>query len=160
MLFLWRIAPARPCGISAECEVENMPDLKPELSGKSRYWIPRHRYYELKHYCLQYPEWKRMYAGLGLETGASKLDAMRGSNLSDPTARFGQMRADLRNAMELIAKTAAEASPELDAFLLKAVTEDISFTQLQTMYGIPCGKDLYYEAYRKFFWLLSSKKKI
>ena len=32
--------------------------------------------------------------------------------------------------------------------------------QLQTLYRIPCGKDLYYEAYRKFFWLLSSKKKI
>ena len=137
-----------------------MADLKPELSGKSKYWILKHRYYELKHYCLQYPEWKKMYAGLGLETGAAELDAMRGSDLSDPTARFGQMRADLWNAMEMISKTAAEASPDLSSFLLKAVTEEISFTQLPTLYGIPCGKDLYYEAYRKFFWLLSSKKKI
>lgn len=101
-----------------------------------------------------------MYAGLGLETGAAKLDAMRGSDLSDPTARFGQMRADLWNAMEMISKTAVEASPDLGSFLLKAVTEEISFTQLQTLYGIPCGKDLYYEAYRQFFWLLSSKKRI
>lgn len=137
-----------------------MPDLKPELSGKSKYWIPKHRYYELKHYCLQYPEWKRIYTSLGLEAGASKPDALRGSELSDPTARFGQMRADLWNAMELISKTATEASQELDVFLLKAVTEEIPFTRLQTMYGIPCGKDLYYEAYRKFFWLLSNKKKI
>lgn len=156
----WPIAPVIRCALSVECEVEWMADLKPELSGKSKYWIPKHRYYELKHYCLQYPEWKKMYAGLGLETGAAKLDAMRGSDLSDPTARFGQMRADLWNAMEMISKTAAEASPDLSSFLLKAVTEEISFTQLQTLYGIPCGKDLYYEAYRKFFWLLSSKKKI
>ena len=97
-----------------------------------------------------------MYAGLGLETGAARLGTMRGSERSDPTARFGQMRADLRNAMELISKTAAEASPDLRAFLLKAVTKEITITQLQTLYEIPCGKDLYYEAHRKFFWLLSS----
>ena len=120
----------------------------------------RHRYYELKHFCLQYPEWKRRYADLGLETGASKLNAMRGSDVSDPTTRFGQMRAELWSAMELISKTATEASPDLDKFLLKAATEEIPFTQLQTLYGIPCGKDLYYEAYRKFFWLLSIKKNI
>jgi hypothetical protein len=137
-----------------------MPDLKPELSGKSKYWIPKHRYYELKHFCLQYPEWKRMYSDLGLETGASKLNVRRGSDISNPTARFGQMRAELWNAMELISKTATEASPDLGRFLLKAVTEEIPFTQLQTLYGIPCGKDLYYETYRKFFWLLSNKKRI
>lgn len=27
----------------------------PELSEKNPYWIERHRYYELKHFCLQYP---------------------------------------------------------------------------------------------------------
>lgn len=27
---------------------------KPELSLKNPYYLPRHRYYELKHFCLQY----------------------------------------------------------------------------------------------------------
>ncbi len=137
-----------------------MPDLKPELSGKSKYWIPRHRYYELKHFCLQYPEWKKLYCDLGLHVGAHRLDATRGSDISDPTAQYGQKRAELWKAMELISKTASEASSELSPFLLKAVTEEIPFVQLQTLYDIPCGKDFYYEAYRRFFWLLSNKKRI
>ena len=40
-------------------------NIRPELSNKSPYWIERHRYYELKHFCLQYPIWKRAYAALG-----------------------------------------------------------------------------------------------
>ena len=27
--------------------------IRPELSEKNPYWIERHRYYELKHFCLQ-----------------------------------------------------------------------------------------------------------
>ena len=32
--------------------------MKPELSKKNEYWLPKHRYYELKYFCLQYPYWK------------------------------------------------------------------------------------------------------
>ena len=38
--------------------------IRPELSEKNPYWIERHRYYELKHFCLQYPIWKKAYAAL------------------------------------------------------------------------------------------------
>lgn len=34
-------------------------DMRPELSQKNPYWIGKHRYYELKHFCLQYPIWKK-----------------------------------------------------------------------------------------------------
>lgn len=37
---------------------------KPELSQKNPYWIEKHRYYELKHFCLQYPIWKKAYNSL------------------------------------------------------------------------------------------------
>ena len=44
--------------------------IRPELSEKNPYWIERHRYYELKHFCLQYPIWKKAYAALdGLAGG-------------------------------------------------------------------------------------------
>ena len=42
--------------------------IRPELSKKNKYWIPRHRYYELKHFCLQYPEWKEQYTNLSSVT--------------------------------------------------------------------------------------------
>ena len=48
--------------------------IRPEVSEKNKYWIERHRYYELKHFCLQYYIWKRAY---------SALDGLNGSN-KDP----------------------------------------------------------------------------
>ena len=38
--------------------------LRAELSEKNPYWIEKHRYYELKHFCLQYPIWKKIYRSL------------------------------------------------------------------------------------------------
>lgn len=49
--------------------------IRPELSEKNPYWIERHRYYELKHFCLQYPIWKKAYAALdGLSRRPSDLE--------------------------------------------------------------------------------------
>lgn len=36
--------------------------IRPELSEKNPYWIEKHRYYELKHFCLQYPIWQKQYS--------------------------------------------------------------------------------------------------
>ena len=36
--------------------------LRPELSPKNKYHIDKHSYYELKHFCLQYTEWKKSYS--------------------------------------------------------------------------------------------------
>ena len=33
--------------------------IRAEVSENNPYWIEKHRYYELKHFCLQYPTWKR-----------------------------------------------------------------------------------------------------
>lgn len=33
--------------------------IVPKLSKTNPYYISKHRYYELKHFCLQYPEWQR-----------------------------------------------------------------------------------------------------
>ena len=41
--------------------------IRPETSKKNKYWIPRHRYHELKHFCLQYPLWKKAYLELQTE---------------------------------------------------------------------------------------------
>lgn len=135
-----------------------MAYLKSELSEKSKYWISRHRYYELKHFCLQYPEWQRLYADLEFKMEGNIGDGVASSTISDPTAKLGQMRADLKRAMELVERCALEADPILGKYVLKGVTRGITFVRLQTMEEIPCGKDLYYDCYRRFFWLLSQRK--
>lgn len=136
-----------------------MPDLKPELSIKSPYWIPRHRYYELKHYCLQYRDWEKLYKKMDASPKASDISSIASrkasGNLTENTA---VIRAELKNSMDIIQKTAAEVDPVIGPYLFRAVTEDIPYVRLRMMYSIPCGQDAYYDCYRRFFYLLSKKK--
>ena len=71
-----------------------MTAIHPELSPKSRYWIDRHRYYELKHFCLQYPLWIRARASLdGLSRRALRLTPPSPSGLvQSPTSRCAEQR--------------------------------------------------------------------
>lgn len=48
--------------------------IRAEVSENNPYWIEKHRYYELKHFCLQYPIWKRNYVSLdGLSSRSSSI---------------------------------------------------------------------------------------
>lgn len=96
--------------------------IRAQISEKNKYYIDKHRHYELKHFCLQYPNWKK--------------------------ARYSKR-------VELIEQVAKDADKYLWQYILKAVTEGLSYTYLRTKLDIPCGKDMYYDRYRRFFWLLS-----
>jgi hypothetical protein len=78
------------------------------------------------------------------------------SNLpGDPTGNRAVARAQLNERIEMVERIAKEADDYLWYYILKAVTENLSYTYLKTKLSIPCGKDMYYDRYRKFFWLLS-----
>lgn len=134
--------------------------IRAEISEKNKYWIDKHRHYELKHFCLQYPEWKKAYAAFDDSSiSVSKINPMPSSNIpGDPTAKRAVMKAYYSERINLIEKIAMEADKYLYDYILKAVTEELSFTYLKTRLGIPCGKDMYYDRYRKFFWLLSQAR--
>ena len=134
--------------------------IRPEISSKSKYWIDKHRYYELKHFCLQYLNWKKTYAAIDeLSMTSSQLDKMPSSNLpGDLTAKYAVRKAHYSRLIGLIEKAALEADRELYIYILKAVTEGLSYTYLKTRLEIPCGRDMYYDRYRKFFWLLSEAR--
>ena len=64
-------------------------EMRPELSEKNPYWIGKHRYYELKHFCLQYPIWKKAknaLDGLSKRPSDLKVFVQSGQLSSDPTA--------------------------------------------------------------------------
>lgn len=135
--------------------------IRPEISEKNRYWIGKHRYYELKHFCLQYPEWKKIYISLdGLPTKSPIRQHIKGvgSRLSS-TEIYAEARVYYSERMRMIENAAQEASAELGKYLLKAVTEGISYEHLRAQESIPCGKDIFYTAYRRFFWLLDKARK-
>ena len=121
--------------------------IRPEVSIKNRYWIDKHRHYELKHFCLQYPVWKKTYADLdSVGISISTADRMPTSNLpGDPTGNRAVAKAQLIERIEMVERIAKEADDYLWNYILKAVTENLSYTYLKTKLDIPCGKDMYYE---------------
>ena len=70
---------------------------KPELSKKSKYWIPRHRYYELKHFCLQYPEWEKLWREIPLISGNEIAKIPGGKNPGKPVTRSDSSLSDARD---------------------------------------------------------------
>lgn len=135
--------------------------IRAELSEKNRYWIDKHRHYELKHFCLQYPSWKKEYDILQVPSiSSSMMERFPSVSLhSDPTASWAMRRTYYAERIHLIEKTAMEADKYLYEYILRAVTEGLSYTYLKSRLNIPCGRDMYYDRYRKFFWLLSNSRK-
>ena len=131
--------------------------IRPEISTKNKYWIDKHRHYELKHFCLQYPMWKKTYAEFDdVSMSLSMIERVPTSNLpGDPTAKRAIMKASFAEKIDMLERVAKETDSYLYEYIIKAVTEGRSYTYLKTKLEIPCGKDMYYDRYRKFFWLLS-----
>lgn len=133
--------------------------IRPELSTKNQYWIEKHRYYELKHFCLQYPIWKKAYLALdGLSKRPSDLAAFSTNGYGSPTERCAEARIVYADKMEMIEQTALATDAELASYILQAVTIGLSYDTLKARLEIPCCKDTYYNLYRRFFWLLSKKR--
>lgn len=134
--------------------------IRAAISEKNKYWIDKHRHYELKHFCLQYPMWKRAYADFDDPSiPLSTIGRVSTSNMpGDPTAKRAILKAYYMEKIELIEKAAMEADRCLYKYIIKAVTENLSYTYLRTKLGIPCSRDMYYDRYRRFFWLLDEAR--
>lgn len=134
--------------------------IRPELSENNKYWIEKHRYYELKHFCLQYPIWKKAYLALdGFSKRPLDLAILSKTNVhSDPTAKCAEARSFYFERMGVVEQTAIATDSELSSYILKAVTEGVSYDHLKARLEIPCSRDTYYELYRRFFWLLNKTR--
>lgn len=99
---------------------------------KIEYELSKHRFYELKHFCLQYPEWKKLY-----------FDADGWSGKGDTTSRDGIRRGDLKTYMDIVESCVRST----DVDILRFVTTE----------GIIIPSEIRY-AYRRFFWELSRKR--
>lgn len=134
--------------------------IRAQISEKNKYYIDKHRYYELKHFCLQYNEWKKAYASCNdAVIFASSMEKTPSTNIpSDLTAKYAIKKMYYAERIQMIEKAAMESDEFLYRYILKAVTEGLSYPYLKTKLDIPCGKDMYYDRYRRFFWLLSEMR--
>ena len=147
-------------GVCMEGGAEMTTKIRADISRRNPYWLERHRYYELKHFCLQYPYWKKMYRYLdgyaARHDSSSKTPSV--GDQSRPTEKIGEMLIFYSSRMELVDRIAAQTSDELADYILEAVTQGFSYEDLLARRAIPCGRDMYYTAYRRFFWLLSRER--
>ena len=133
--------------------------IVPELSKKNPYWISKHRFYELKHFCLQYPEWKQscLYLETKIFPGGSFVKTFENRKL-DPTEELVLKKLWYTERINLVDKTCFIAAEDIYEYLHKSITEGVGFNYLKSFMGIPCGKDLYYDRYHKFFYILSKSR--
>lgn len=138
-----------------------MSDIRPELSKKNRYYITKHRYYELKHFCLQYDEFKKEYGYLLADSvpSVNYENEIGASDTSDKTSEIAMKLSDISDKIELIEHCATATDECLADYILDCVTKGHSFTYLSMQKNIPCGKDTFYDRYRKFFFMLHELKK-
>lgn len=131
--------------------------VRPEVSEKNPYYINRERYYELKHFCRQYPIWKKAHDALdGLSRRPADLELFsKPGQASDPTVRCVEAREYYSKRMEMIEKCAKEASPALYKYIMSYATNGDAYSVLKMRDHIPCSKEMFYDIARKFFWLLN-----
>lgn len=112
---------------------------------KTEYTLSKHRFYELKHFCLQYPEWEQRYSELD---GYAK---EAGSNEGDTTSRDGIRRADLAYKMTLVREVCHDVCGVYEEMIFDFVVlgnkPKLTFDQLDFWYY-----------YRIFFWELSRRR--
>ena len=134
-----------------------------ELSPKSKYFIEKHRYYELRHFCRQYDIWRRSAAALSYygesPTAMEMLGKRKDVKISDPVAEVAAARESFLRRMELVDDAldkACEYAPGVRKYLFKGVTTGLSYNDMAP--EVPCGKEMYYDIFRKFFWTLSHSR--
>lgn len=131
--------------------------IRPEITKKNKYWISKERYYELKHFCLQYPEWKKEYCVLNesiIRRSSSLDEKVAGGCYMDYVEETAEKLYSISRKIKMVENTAIEAAGDLNSYILKAVTLGYSYDRLRTVDGIPCCREVYYDMYRRFFWLL------
>lgn len=129
-------------------------DLK--LSGE--YSISRHRYRELKEFCLQYEEKKADLQQLYTQSSVPPEVAVMGGQSGKPTEQKAMRALKLKNEIELIDSCIEKACGN-DIGVIKALRKSVLLGYKYYELGIvPCGRNQFYLYRRKFFFLLDKNK--
>lgn len=118
--------------------------------------ISRHRYRELKEFCLQYNEKKSE-----LENIYSSTPSFEGgsSGIGKPTEQKAIRAMQLRRDVDLIDQCLAEATPGEEIIRKKLKTNITIGLGYESLGYVPCGVRQFYE-YRKMFFNLLDRKKV
>lgn len=138
-------------------------EIRPEMSKKNPYHISKERYYELVHFCRQYPEWKEQLDELDGFGSIRSGIRPRQPVSSDLTAKFALARESYTRKMDMIRRALdrAENDPTVKDWMFQGATAGLTFDKLQAQKGVcPVSRDAYYTSYRRFFWCLDKERDI
>ena len=122
--------------------------IRPEISKQNEMHISKHRYYELKHFCLQYPEWQKKCRYFKTSSIINQNETTNDDNW-----------IVYKDQIDLVDICIREAAEEwLRPYLKYSVVFGEPYTKLKTGRGIPCCKEVFYAAYRRFFYILSERR--
>ena len=135
---------------------------RPEVSEKNDYYIPRHRYYELLHFCRQYTDYVAEKENI-LNTCVRPVvfsDTYTMANYIEEThaEKWAFRLADVDDKIQLIEQAAVDADEALSGYILMAVTSGLGYDTMNARYNVPCARNTFYDRYRKFFWILDQKR--
>lgn len=116
------------------------------------YGISRNRYKELQAFCLQYDE-KKSKINRGVNAVAN--DGMPKGNFKKNTLEMNAIRNVIyQRDCEMIERAAVAASSEIYPYIIRSVTNDLSFPYIEydeKLGRIPVGKTEFY-GYRRLFY--------
>lgn len=132
--------------------------VRSELSKRNEYRISKHRYLELKHFCMQYDEWKEALRLLTPLKSSFKEERIDNGRNPDPTAELTDMALYFRRRIGMLEKIAAECLGQYGVYLLDGIVNEETYDTIRARHCIPFCRDTWYTAYRRFFWLLDKER--
>lgn len=134
-------------------------NIRNKISESNPYYLSKHEYLMLKHFTLQYNDWKKAKreilsrVGSGFKIGGDQ----NGRNYTDPVVSASELAERYTIRIELIEEAAKNAGGDIWEFILFGVTTECNYEYLRLVKNIPCCKDVYYKMYRKFYWILNQQ---
>lgn len=102
--------------------------------------------------------WKNALKFLNAYPDVSTVKDIKSNKTSNPVLDYVETADYYNQRIKMVEDTAKEVDGSLAEYLIKGITEGLSYDNLRIRTNIPCCKDVYYELYRKFFWLLNKKR--
>lgn len=127
--------------------------------SEHKWGITKHAFFQAYHFALRYHEFQDILKYKTSTMGSSNMDGLpRGNKIGNATQRLAMQRQQAAQNVELIERTAIEADSEIYKYILKSATEEgVTYKYLKSVMDIPCGKKMFYDRRRKFYYLLSKK---
>lgn len=133
-------------------------DIRPEVSKKREYWIPKHRYYELKHFVMQYPDWEQYLKDTNslVKVTPPDSDKVDTGSISDPVLEAVIKRDQYATYMNMVGRVAQKTHPVFGTNIVHNIINDMAYKD--TTNGVLMSRNEYYNLYRRFFWLLDQER--